>query len=198
MNKIFLICALRRDSALSLCSFPSLVSQFELLFSLSCSVRTLIHCFCQSERIVKDFLPSWGRIWRPGLSPSQLGCVKPPVSCAHHSESPQADFQLLKNGFKYQTVLQRQGAWDCIKRSILSLWKSIYRSELLFKLMFAFQSHQATPGYSVSYHPQSEGILGMLGGRFGGMLRGRICSARGGMNSNSFGPPVLWHTSREC
>lgn len=159
-------------------------------FPLDNLFRTLTHRFCQSERIVKDFLYSWGSIWSPDISWSQLGCMQLPVSYAHDSESPQLDFQLLKNLFKYQTVLKRQEAWDCIKRyAIFSLWKCIYFSKMLFKMIFAFQSHQATPGYVVSYRSQSVRqavLLGMLC-----LLIGRICSAREGMISNRFGPWVL-------
>lgn len=88
-------------------------------------------------------------------------------------------------------MLKRQEAWYCVKRyAIFSLWKCIPFSKMLLKMIFAFQSHQAMPGYMVSYHSQSARqvvLLGMLC-----LLIGRICSAKEGMMSNRFGPWVLW------
>lgn len=88
-------------------------------------------------------------------------------------------------------MLKRQEAWDCVKRyAIFSLWKCIPFSKMLLKMIFAFQSHQAMPGYMVSYHSPSVRqvvLLGMLC-----LLIGRICSAKEGMISNRFGPWVHW------
>lgn len=138
--------------------------------------------------MVKDFLYSWGSIWSPDISWSQMGCAQLPVSRAHDSESPQLGFRLLKNLFKYQTALKRQEAWDFIKRyAISSLRKCTCFLKMLFKMIFAFQWHQVIPGYIVSKHSQSSSVC-----RDDGFTHGGNCSARGGMISNRLRPRVLW------
>lgn len=99
-------------------------------------------------------------------------------------------FNYWKKLFKYQTVPKRQAAWDCIKGdAIFSLWKRICFSKMLFKLIFAFQSHRAAPGYAAPYRFQSARqavLFGMLC-----LLIGRISSAREGMISNKLQRRVL-------
>lgn len=147
-----------------------------LLFSFRQSVGSWPHHFCESERIVKDFLYSWGSVWSPDISWSQVGCVQLPVSHTHDSESPQLAFQLLKNLFKYQTALKRQEAWDFVKRyAIFTLRKCTCFLKMLFKMIFAFQSHQVTLGYIVSNHSQSSRACRDVGFTHRGKL---LCKGR--------------------
>lgn len=103
MHKIFLVSALVRDSVLSPCSFSSLSSSLgstAVIFpELPC--QDFDSWFLSSRKGSEGFSPQLGQDLSPGMSPGQLGCVKPPV---HTRANPsKLIFQLLKNGFKYQT-----------------------------------------------------------------------------------------------
>lgn len=159
-----------------------------LVFSLRYSVRTSAHQFCQPERIVKDFLYSWGNIWSPEIS---WRCVKPP-SPVHTIVNP---FNLI---FKYWKIcLNTKLCWrqkepDIVcKDKLFSPFGNLSISEKCYLREYLLLSH--IEPLQAAWCPTA------LHRRGRQCFEGRgVRSAREGTVSKSSGPWGLWTFDRSA